>query len=67
VKKNGIMIRGLRAAPREAGSRPPGRIHDASLIAFRPIVMTTLAAVAGAVPIAVGVGADARRAGPLGS
>jgi HAE1 family hydrophobic/amphiphilic exporter-1 len=50
----------------EAGEPAARAIHDASLDRFRPIVMTTLAAVAGAVPIAVGVGADGASRRALG-
>jgi HAE1 family hydrophobic/amphiphilic exporter-1 len=41
-------------------------IHDASIDRFRPILMTTLAAVIGAVPIALGYGADGASRRPLG-
>ena len=41
-------------------------IHDASMDRFRPIMMTTLAAVIGAVPIALGYGADGSSRQPLG-
>ena len=58
VKKNGIMIVDFARHRVEAGEPGERAIHEASLDRFRPIVMTTLAAVAGAVPIAVGVGAD---------
>jgi HAE1 family hydrophobic/amphiphilic exporter-1 len=50
----------------EAGEPPESAVHDASMDRFRPIVMTTLAAVIGAVPIAVGFGADAASRRPLG-
>jgi HAE1 family hydrophobic/amphiphilic exporter-1 len=66
VKKNGIMIVDF-ARPRVESGEPADRaIHDASIDRFRPIVMTTLAAVAGAVPIAVGVGADGASRRALG-
>ena len=58
VKKNGIMIVDFARHRVEAGEAADRAIHDASLDRFRPIVMTTLAAIAGAVPIAVGIGAD---------
>ena len=58
VKKNGIMIVDFARHRVEAGEAADQAIHDASLDRFRPIVMTTLAAVIGAVPIALGVGAD---------
>jgi HAE1 family hydrophobic/amphiphilic exporter-1 len=41
-------------------------IHDASMDRFRPIIMTTLAAVFGALPIALGYGADGASRRPLG-
>jgi hydrophobic/amphiphilic exporter-1 (mainly G- bacteria), HAE1 family len=50
----------------DAGEPAEKAIHDASMDRFRPIVMTTLAAVIGAIPIAVGVGADAASRRPLG-
>jgi hydrophobic/amphiphilic exporter-1 (mainly G- bacteria), HAE1 family len=58
VKKNGIMIVDFARHRVEAGESPERAIHDASIDRFRPIIMTTLAAVAGAVPIAIGIGAD---------
>jgi HAE1 family hydrophobic/amphiphilic exporter-1 len=66
VKKNGIMIVDFARQRTEAGETPERAIHDASLDRFRPIIMTTLAAVAGAVPIAVGFGADGVTRRPLG-
>ena len=55
VKKNGIMIVDFARHRVEAGEPAARAIHDASLDRFRPIVMTTLAAVVGAVPIAIGL------------
>jgi len=49
-----------------AGEDAATAIHDASMDRFRPIIMTTLAAVIGAVPIAVGFGADGASRRPLG-
>jgi HAE1 family hydrophobic/amphiphilic exporter-1 len=66
VKKNGIMIVDFARHRVEAGEPAERAIHDASLDRFRPIVMTTLAAVAGAVPIAVGFGADGASRRALG-
>jgi HAE1 family hydrophobic/amphiphilic exporter-1 len=66
VKKNGIMIVDFARHRVEAGEPAARAIRDASLDRFRPIVMTTLAAVAGAVPIAVGVGADGASRRALG-
>lgn len=66
VKKNGIMIVDF-ARHRVAAGEPADRaIHDASMDRFRPIIMTTLAAVMGAVPIALGYGADGASRRPLG-
>jgi len=66
VKKNGIMIVDFARQRVDAGESPETAIHDASMDRFRPIIMTTLAAVIGAVPIAVGFGADAASRRPLG-
>jgi len=51
---------------REHGAAADQAIHDASLDRFRPILMTTLAAVFGALPIALGFGADGASRRPLG-
>lgn len=67
VQKNGIMIVDFALHNiREYGETPKKAIFDACVIRFRPIMMTTVAAIFGALPIAVGIGAggDARR--PLG-
>jgi HAE1 family hydrophobic/amphiphilic exporter-1 len=66
VKKNGIMIVDFARQRTDAGETPEQAIHDASLDRFRPILMTTLAAVIGAVPIAAGYGADGASRRPLG-
>jgi hydrophobic/amphiphilic exporter-1 (mainly G- bacteria), HAE1 family len=66
VKKNGIMIVDFARHRVEAGEAPDKAIHDASMDRFRPILMTTLAAVFGAVPIALGYGADGASRRPLG-
>jgi HAE1 family hydrophobic/amphiphilic exporter-1 len=66
VKKNGIMIVDFARQRVEAGQSAEQAIHDASVDRFRPIIMTTLAAVIGAIPIAVGFGADAASRRPLG-
>jgi HAE1 family hydrophobic/amphiphilic exporter-1 len=66
VKKNGIMIVDFARQRVEAGKSAEQAIHEASMDRFRPIIMTTLAAVIGAVPIAVGFGADAASRRPLG-
>jgi hydrophobic/amphiphilic exporter-1 (mainly G- bacteria), HAE1 family len=66
VKKNGIMIVDFARQRVEAGESAEQAIHDASLDRFRPILMTTLAAVMGALPIAAGYGADGASRRPLG-
>jgi multidrug efflux pump len=67
VKKNAIMMVDFAlAAEREQGLRPSEAIFQACLLRFRPILMTTLAAMFGALPLVVGhgVGSELRR--PLG-
>src|SRR5213594_2855597 len=66
VKKNGIMIVDFARARVDAGEAADKAIHDASMDRFRPILMTTLAAVIGAMPIALGFGADGSSRRPLG-
>jgi HAE1 family hydrophobic/amphiphilic exporter-1 len=66
VKKNGIMIVDFARQRVDAGETAENAIHEASLDRFRPILMTTLAAVIGAVPIAAGYGADGASRRPLG-
>jgi HAE1 family hydrophobic/amphiphilic exporter-1 len=66
VKKNGIMIVDFARQRVEAGEPADQAIHDASMDRFRPILMTTLAAVFGAMPIALGYGADGSSRRPLG-
>jgi len=66
VKKNGIMIVDFARQRVAAGETAENAIHEASLDRFRPILMTTLAAVIGAVPIAAGYGADGASRRPLG-
>ncbi len=66
VKKNGIMIVDFAVQRIAAGETAENSIHEASIDRFRPILMTTLAAVMGAVPIALGWGADGASRRPLG-
>lgn len=66
VKKNGILIVDFARQRVEAGESAVQAIHDASMDRFRPILMTTLAAVFGAIPIALGYGADGSSRRPLG-
>lgn len=67
VKKNGIMMIDFAiAAQREEGLNPTQAIYQACLVRFRPIMMTTLAALMGTLPIALGIGAGAESRRPLG-
>ena len=67
VKKNAIMMIDFALdAQRTRGLAPEQAIRDACTLRFRPIMMTTLAALAGAVPIALGLGAGAELRQPLG-
>jgi HAE1 family hydrophobic/amphiphilic exporter-1 len=66
VKKNGIMIVDFALQRVDLGESAEKAIHDASMDRFRPILMTTLAAVFGAIPIALGFGADGASRRPLG-
>jgi HAE1 family hydrophobic/amphiphilic exporter-1 len=66
VKKNGILIVDFARQRVDAGESAEQAIHDASMDRFRPILMTTLAAVFGALPIALGFGADGSSRRPLG-
>jgi HAE1 family hydrophobic/amphiphilic exporter-1 len=66
VKKNGIMIVDFAVQRVAMGETAEQSIHDASIDRFRPILMTTMAAVMGAVPIALGWGADGASRRPLG-
>jgi HAE1 family hydrophobic/amphiphilic exporter-1 len=66
VKKNGIMIVDFALHRVAGGESAEKAIHDASMDRFRPILMTTLAAVFGALPIALGLGADGASRRPLG-
>jgi multidrug efflux pump len=67
VEKNGIMMVDFALeAERKVGKRPVEAIYEACLLRFRPILMTTMAALLGALPLALGrgVGSELRR--PLG-
>ena len=67
VKKNGIMMIDFAvAAQRAEGKRAQDAIHDAGVIRFRPIMMTTMAALMAGLPIALGYGAGAESRRPLG-
>jgi multidrug efflux pump len=67
VKKNGIMMVDFAlAAQREHGLTARDAIHQAALMRFRPILMTTLAAVVGALPLMLGTGWGSELRQPLG-
>jgi HAE1 family hydrophobic/amphiphilic exporter-1 len=67
VKKNAIMMIDFALeAQRLHGSSPADAIYQACLVRFRPIMMTTLAALAGTLPIALGFGAGGEARRPLG-
>ncbi len=67
VKKNGIMMIDYALEMQRSNGRSPlEAIHEACLVRFRPIMMTTVAAVMGAMPIAIGIGAGAETRRGLG-
>ena len=67
VKKNAIMMIDFALnAEREEGLKPEDAIYKACIIRFRPIMMTTMAALLGAVPLALALGAGAELRRPLG-
>jgi multidrug efflux pump subunit AcrB len=67
VKKNAIMMIDFALeAQRNEGKSPHDAIYEACRLRFRPIMMTTFAALAGALPIAIGHGAGAEARVPLG-
>jgi hydrophobic/amphiphilic exporter-1 (mainly G- bacteria), HAE1 family len=66
VKKNGILIVDFAQQRVAQGIKDDQAIHEASLERFRPIMMTTLAALMGVAPIALGFGADGASRRPLG-
>ena len=67
VEKNAIMMIDFALeAERRGGKRPEQAIVEAASVRFRPIMMTTMAALMGAIPIAIGWGAGAATRRPLG-
>jgi HAE1 family hydrophobic/amphiphilic exporter-1 len=66
VKKNAIMMIDVALTSQRAGRPPREAIYEAALLRFRPIMMTTMAAVLGVLPIAIGAGAGAELRQPLG-
>ena len=66
VKKNGIMMVDFAIEAQRQGRTPEQAIYDACIVRFRPIMMTTMAALMGTLPIALGWGAGAEARRPLG-
>jgi len=67
VKKNGIMMVDFALeGEREHGKNATDAIYEASLLRFRPIMMTTMAALLGGIPLAVGTGIGSEIRRPLG-
>ena len=67
VKKNAIMMIDFALdAERKEGKRPEEAIYEACLLRFRPIMMTTMAALFGGLPLALGLGTGAELRQPLG-
>src|SRR6202044_2892606 len=67
VKKNAIMMIDFALdAQRKDGKTPAEAIYQGCLVRFRPIMMTTMAALMGTLPIALGLGAGAEARRPLG-
>jgi hydrophobic/amphiphilic exporter-1 (mainly G- bacteria), HAE1 family len=66
VKKNAIMMIDFAIERRRVGLSAEAAIREAALLRFRPIMMTTFAAIFGALPIALGTGAGAELRQPLG-
>jgi multidrug efflux pump subunit AcrB len=67
VKKNAIMMIDFAlVAERQHGKTPEEAIYEACVLRFRPIMMTTMAALLGGLPLALGHGAGAEMRRPLG-
>jgi multidrug efflux pump len=67
VKKNGIMMIDFALdAERKEGMPPEEAIYQACLLRFRPIMMTTMAALLGGLPLALGTGVGSELRHPLG-
>ena len=66
VKKNAIMMVDFALQAERGGLEPREAIHSACLTRFRPILMTTLAAAFGALPLAIGIGEGSELRQPLG-
>ena len=66
VKKNGIIMIDFALEAQREGRSATEAIHEACVVRFRPIMMTTMAAFFGTLPIALGIGAGAEARQPLG-
>lgn len=66
VKKNAIMMVDFAINARHEGMKAEDAIYNACILRFRPIMMTTMAAIFGTLPIAIGFGAGAELRQPLG-
>jgi multidrug efflux pump subunit AcrB len=66
VKKNGILMIDFALEGRRQGKSPQEAIREACILRFRPIMMTTMAALLGALPLALGTGVGAELRRPLG-
>jgi multidrug efflux pump len=66
VKKNAILMVDFALEQEHLGKRPEDAIHEAARLRFRPILMTTLAAMLGAMPLALGAGTGSELRQPLG-
>jgi HAE1 family hydrophobic/amphiphilic exporter-1 len=66
VKKNAIMMIDFAIEAERGGATPRDAIYQGCLLRFRPIMMTTMAALLGTLPIALGIGAGADARRPLG-
>src|SRR5690606_2038197 len=66
VKKNAILIIDFALEAERGGASPYEAVREASLLRFRPILMTTLAAALGALPLALGFGDGSELRRPLG-
>ncbi|HTR56035.1 MAG TPA: efflux RND transporter permease subunit [Kofleriaceae bacterium] len=66
VKKNAILMIDFAIEAERQGKTPEAAIYEACLLRFRPIIMTTLAALLGALPLALGTGTGSELRRPLG-
>jgi len=66
VKKNAIMMIDFAIGAQQQGKSPADAIYEGCLLRFRPIMMTTMAALMGTLPIALGWGAGSESRRPLG-